>query len=182
MKTLIEVARHILNETVLQESTKEMILYHGSLSKLSKIDPIKHGLWFATEPKNGIIDYYSSRGGALVKVLFTPSQPVLDLTDFDVNDNIDYNEVKDFIIDVLSDIKGGDRYIDEVYLNIDSHIEPRYDNNDYDDGYFTTSEIINWIISNIIIKKHLPVSAIMINESGYNTVVVFNNQDLEIIS
>ena len=167
----------VINEI---KNNRTMILYHGVDPKegldIKTPNEIKSGMWFYTSKDTNGMSFYGSRGGGIAMFEFTPTKIVADMLEYDVDDNLLEYELEDFIRDLLYHVDGLD-YLDESY-RIEDEIEPRFGE---DEDYYTTSEIFNWIVREIIIPNKIPISAIKIKESGEETVVVFDKDELRYI-
>ena len=161
--------------------SKGIIIYHGLDEEYQGLKDIVTGMWFGVDLNNPIMDYYISRSKhGVLTAKFSPRYRTLDLTSYDVNENLLLRDLDDFVRDILYH---NDEYVDEAVWGIEEEIEPRYD--EEEEEYYTHSEVLNWIIERIVIKNRLELSSITILESGIETMVVFYKEDLydiEIIS
>lgn len=170
-------------EQMILEQNQQMVLYHGLDRNFDDIEDINTGMWFATELKSPIMNHYTNRGFGYIVVKFTPKHLIIDLTNYDVDELIDAENIEDFIIDVLDNTPNFDNNREIAYRRIyfEGEVEPKYDNDSYENGYYSYSEILNWLITNILIKHRNQISGVIVNEAGYETVAVFNTDELQIM-
>lgn len=155
---------------------KTMTLYHGSEVGIDEFTKTESGIWFVSDPKSEIFDFYKDRGN-IITVSFKPNKKLADFSAYDVDDDLFLYELDEFIFDILVEFNL-EEHKQDASFKIEEDIYPREEGSG---EFYTTSEVLNYLIKHYIIPLGNG-SGIIINESEVETVVVFDHEELTIIS
>lgn len=145
--------------TIIQESNNVVIGYHGSSNDFLSLDPQKE-IWFALDKKSHIMDYYHGSRKTLFRAELTLGK-MLDLSMYDTDDMIEYDEIRQFLIDCeLSDTS-----VDTWFFTITDNMR-------------SDRIMLTQVLNSIIRHELLPLKmfdSIRIKEYSHDTICMLNH-------